>query len=91
MLFRWCGPFAGKRPRSGDWGDIKNPKRASRRLLARSRKIKNPRDLAGVLGMFGSMLGRIPDRREEAATLVQEAVKVTAEYKLRQAFGGRTH
>ncbi len=52
---------------------------------------KNPRGLAGGLGMLGELLSERRAGREEAARLLREAIEVmdAAKPKLDQAFGGQ--
>jgi len=58
--------------------------------VARVRVSSNPRGLAGVLGMYGALLGRFAERRDRSVALIDEAVDVLTQAHLTQAFGGRT-
>ena len=57
--------------------------------LRLSRGQDNPRGLAGVLGMLGDLLGSPTSRREEAVTLLREAIDIMEAANLDQAFGGQ--
>jgi tetratricopeptide (TPR) repeat protein len=58
--------------------------------LEQCRQIDNPRGLAGVLGMYGSLLLRYDERHDAAAVFVSEAIGLMKRFGLKQAFGGRT-
>lgn len=70
-------------------GDRAPAEERLRDALTLSRGQDNPRGLAGVLGMLGDLLGSRKSRREEAVTLLREALAVMEAAELDQAFGGQ--
>ena len=70
-------------------GDRAPAEERLREALHLSRQQDNPRGLAGVLGMLGDLLGSRKSRREEAVTLLREALDIMEAADLDQAFGGQ--